>query len=69
LESQKGKRYSTAQRQTYEATGGTPFLDWEYTVFGRVIKGLEVIDEIAAVQTDNRDRPAKDVRMKIRLIK
>lgn len=69
LESQKGKRYSTAQRQAYEATGGAPFLDWEYTVFGRVIKGLEVIDEIAAVQTDSRDRPAKDVRMKIRLIK
>lgn len=69
LESQKGRRYSTAQRQAYEAVGGAPFLDWEYTVFGRVIKGLEVIDEIAAVQTDNRDRPAKDVRMKIRLIK
>ncbi len=69
LESQKGRRYSTAQRQAYEKFGGTPFLDWEYTVFGRVIKGLEIIDEIAAVQTDSRDRPAKDVRMKIRVIK
>lgn len=69
LESQKGKRYSTAQRQDYLKYGGAPFLDWEYTVFGRVIKGLEVIDEIAAVQTDPRDRPTKDVRMKIRQIK
>lgn len=69
LEAQKGKRYSTAQRQAYLEVGGAPFLDWEYTVFGRVIKGLEVIDEIAATQTDPRDRPVKDVRMKIRLIK
>ena len=49
--------------------GGTPFLDQGYTVFGRVIDGLNVIDSIATVRTDSRDRPTEDVAMKIRVIK
>ncbi|MEO6757836.1 MAG: peptidylprolyl isomerase, partial [Saprospiraceae bacterium] len=40
-----------------------------YTVFGRVIKGLDIIDKIAAQQTDGNNRPGKDVKMKIRVIK
>jgi peptidyl-prolyl cis-trans isomerase B (cyclophilin B) len=51
----------------YETIGGTPFLDQNYTVFGQVVKGLEVIDKIAAVQTDGHDRPVKDVKMRIRM--
>ncbi len=47
----------------YSTVGGTPFLDDQYTVFGKVISGLEIIDEIATVQTAPGDRPLEDVRM------
>ena len=69
MESQKGIRYSPEQREIYETQGGTPFLDQEYTVFGQVVEGLEVIDKIAAVKTAPGDRPKEDVWMKIRVIK
>lgn len=52
-------------RNDYKTIGGTPFLDNEYTVFGEVIEGLEVIDKIAAVKTMPGDRPQADVKMKI----
>jgi peptidyl-prolyl cis-trans isomerase B (cyclophilin B) len=45
--------------------GGTPQLDGDYTVFGQVIQGLDVIDKIAAVQCDMNNRPVEDVRMRI----
>jgi len=60
--------YDDAQRKTYKTIGGTPFLDQNYTVFGEVIKGLDVIDKIAAVSTDTNDRPLKNVRMKMRML-
>ncbi len=69
IEARKGFRYTQAHREAYVEMGGTPFLDKDYTVFGRVIKGLEVVDAIAKVQTDPRDRPQEDVRMKIWVIK
>ena len=69
MEAQKNKRYSTEQRKMYAEMGGTPFLDREYTVFGHVIQGLDVIDKIAAVQTSRGDRPAKDVKMKMKVVK
>lgn len=47
----------------YTSTGGAPHLDDQYTVFGKVIKGLEVIDKIAAVQRNHADRPNEDIRM------
>lgn len=68
-EARKGIRYSKAQREAYASLGGAPQLDREYTVFGQVVKGLDVIDRIATVETDARDRPAKDVKMKIRVVK
>lgn len=49
----------------YTTIGGAPHLDDEYTVFGKVISGLDVIDKIAAVQKDGADRPLKDVRFSI----
>jgi len=61
--------YTPEQRKAYLEMGGTPHLDHEYTVFGRVIKGLDIIDKIAAVETAPGDRPKKDVKMKIRVIK
>lgn len=69
LESRKGIRYSTSTRKTYMESGGTPFLDKEYTVFGRVIEGFEVIDAIANVKTGPSDRPQQDVRMKVKVIR
>lgn len=52
-------------RAVYKTVGGTPHLDQNYTVYGRVVKGLEVVDQIAAVETSkgptDRDRPLKDV--------
>jgi len=60
--------YTDAQRTIYKTVGGTPFLDQNYTVFGEVIKGLEVIDKIAALPRDANNRPVKDVRMKIKML-
>ncbi|WP_111598624.1 peptidylprolyl isomerase [Chitinophaga skermanii] len=65
----KGRKIPANQREVYKTIGGVPHLDQNYTVFGEVISGMEVIDKIAAVETDKRDRPVKDVPMKIRLKK
>ena len=69
LEQQKGIRYSPEQRQLYREIGGAPFLDGDYTVFGEVVEGLDVLDKIAAVPTAPGDRPLQDVKMKVKLIK
>ena len=64
-----GMEFKMAQDRidVYSTEGGVPFLDDQYTVFGRVISGLEVIDQIAAVQTGTADRPVQDVRMNIKV--
>ena len=43
-------------------------MDGDYTVFGQVTEGMEVIDKIAAVKTDGRDRPLEDIRMRVKII-
>ena len=60
--------YSAQQKEIYQRMGGTPFLDQNYTVFGEIISGLNVIDKIAAIPTRSGDRPIKNVIMKIRLL-
>lgn len=55
--------FTAEQKALYTTAGGTPFLDGEYTVFGKVIKGMEVVDKIAAVEKDSQNRPNEDVRM------
>ncbi len=55
--------FTAEQKETYSKIGGAPFLDGDYTVFGKVIKGLEVIDKIAAQPKGSGDRPAEDIRM------
>ena len=69
MESRKGIRYEKGQRDAYLKHGGTPFLDRDYVVFGQVLKGMEVIDKIAEVETAPGDRPKTDVKMKMRVIK
>ena len=60
--------YTAAQKEIYQRIGGTPFLDQNYTVFGEVISGLNVLDAIANTPTQPGDRPKKDIIMKIRLL-
>jgi cyclophilin family peptidyl-prolyl cis-trans isomerase len=59
------KEISPEALKLYTTIGGAPHLDGGYTVFGKVIKGLEVIDKIAAQQKDQADRPLVDVKMAI----
>ena len=59
------KESSEEKAKIYSTIGGTPFLDGEYTVFGKVIKGLVVLDKIAALPVDQLNRPNEDVRMYI----
>ena len=68
LEFQKGIKYSDEQKKILIEQGGTPFLDMDYTVFGRVIEGLDVIDKIASSKTNRGDRPQKDVKMNIKVV-
>jgi cyclophilin family peptidyl-prolyl cis-trans isomerase len=69
FEMQKGIKYSAAQKKMYNTVGGTPMLDMDYTVFGEVESGLEVVDKIASVSKYQNDRPVGDVRMYIEVIK
>lgn len=60
--------YNDAKRKTYKTVGGTAFLDQNYTVFGEVTKGFDVIDKIAKMPRDENDRPLKNIRMKMRML-
>lgn len=66
IEKASGKEFTQQLRQdiidTYLSEGGTPHLDQDYTVFGQVIAGMDVVDAIAALPTDSLDRPVSDVR-------
>ncbi len=58
-----GVEYTPEQLEIYKTIGGTPFLDQNYTVFGEVVEGLDVVDQIADVVTLAGDRPEKDVHI------
>ena len=61
--------YTPDQIAAYQELGGTPHLDMQYTVFGRVVEGLEVVDAICAVQTDRANRPLEDVGVTMEILK
>ena len=62
-------KFSEQARTDYSAIGGTPHLDGNYTVYGEVLTGMDVVDKIAQTRTNRADRPREDIRIiKIRLI-
>lgn len=60
-------KFTDEQKEVYTTIGGAPHLDGEYTVFGEVVNGLDVVDAIATVVTDNNDRPIEDIKMSIKV--
>lgn len=70
MEKQMNTKFTEDQRDDYATIGGVPQLDAQYTVFGEVVDGLNVVDAIAGVETGANDRPVEDVKIiKIRVIK
>ena len=70
MEGQSGRKFTAAQREAYKTVGGTPFLDNNYTVFGEVLTGMDVVEKIVLEPRDARDRPNNDVRiLSVRVMK
>lgn len=68
-EKKLGVNFSPEQKQAYTTVGGAPHLDGSYTVFGQVVRGLDVISKIAQVKRDQKNRPLEDIVMKVKIIK
>ncbi len=60
--------FTEEQRKAYTTIGGLPELDGEYTVFGEVISGFDVMDKIASLKTDKNNRPYQDVKLVVRVL-
>ena len=68
IEQSKGIIYSAEQKAAYAELGGTPQLDMDYTVFGEVVEGFDVLETIASQPTLPGDRPAQDIRMTVEVL-
>ncbi|MEP6615036.1 MAG: peptidylprolyl isomerase [Ginsengibacter sp.] len=68
IENAKNIKIPESHRVVYRTIGGTPFLDMNYTVFGEVESGMDVIDKIAGAARDARNRPLQDIRMKMEIM-
>ena len=64
-----GMQYTQEQTRIYGELGGPPHLDGGYTVFGEITEGFDVLDKIAAVKTLPGDKPEKDVKMSVQILK
>ena len=64
----KGRKIPAWQRDIYTTVGGAPHLDQNYTVYGEVVTGIDMVDRIAAVKKDERDRPTTNVPMTVELL-
>ncbi len=61
-------KFTDEQIKTYTTVGGTPFLDGDYTVFGEVVEGLDVVEKIQNCKTGEADKPIEEIRMKMRIL-
>ena len=64
IETEKRKeetKLTAQQREAYATVGGVPFLDNEYTVYGEVTEGIEIVDKIQKVKTNSSDRPLENI--------
>ncbi len=68
IETKNKVRFPEWQRNVYRTIGGTPFLDQNYTVFGEIVKGMDWIDKITAVNVNKDGNPDKEVRMKVTVL-
>jgi cyclophilin family peptidyl-prolyl cis-trans isomerase len=64
----KGRKIPAWQREYYKSVGGVPHLDQNYTVYGEVVTGIDMVDRIAAVKKNENDRPLEDVPMTVELL-
>ena len=64
-----GRIIPESQRRVYKELGGTPHLDQNYTVYGEVVSGIEMVDAIAVLKTGTSDRPVEDVSMMVSVLK
>jgi peptidyl-prolyl cis-trans isomerase B (cyclophilin B) len=64
-----GRIIPESQRRVYKELGGSPHLDQNYTIFGEVVSGIEMIDAIATLKTGTSDRPVEDVSMMVSVLK
>ncbi len=62
-------KFSDAQKEIYTTIGGYPSLDGDYSIFGEVVDGLDILDKIAVVETDKNNRPVIDVKMEVEITK
>lgn len=69
FEKRNNLKYTDAQKELYKTIGGTPFLDNNYTVFGEVLAGIDVLDKIAVQETGKADRPKQDIKMTMKIEK
>lgn len=65
----EGRKIPAYQREVYKTIGGVPYLDQRYTVFGEVVEGMDMFDELEGVATDSNDRPLIDQKMEITILK
>lgn len=64
-----GRVIPDSHREVYKTIGGTPHLDGNYTVYGEVVQGIELVDTIAAVKTSPTDRPLENISMEVSVLK